>query len=183
MQALDLLLNRFSQPRLQEPAPEGDVLDNIMQAALRAPDHAGLAPWKFLVCRGEGLNKLGNIFEETAINDGMSEQNIERAPQLPLRAPMVIIAIAKYKEHEKVPRVEQIASTACSVHAMQMAAVAQGYSGIWRTGSYATSDFMKEKLGLEELDEIVGFLYLGTSVTNPLARPGKEISDFFDIWE
>ena len=58
MDALTLLLNRSSQPRLEAPAPSGDALENIMQAALRAPDHACLTPWRFIVCTGKGLDKL-----------------------------------------------------------------------------------------------------------------------------
>ena len=53
MDALSLLLNRSSQPRLGSPAPSGAALENIMQAALRAPDHACLTPWRFIVCQKE----------------------------------------------------------------------------------------------------------------------------------
>eukprot|EP01093_Parvamoeba_rugata_P004738 TRINITY_DN16561_c0_g1_i1.p1 TRINITY_DN16561_c0_g1~~TRINITY_DN16561_c0_g1_i1.p1 ORF type:complete len:135 (+),score=14.59 TRINITY_DN16561_c0_g1_i1:117-521(+) len=101
MDALNLLLNRSSHPRLQAPAPAGEALTNIMQAALRAPDHACLAPWRFIVCEKSGLAKLGDIFEQAAIDADMTEKEIERAPQLPKRAPMVIVAIAKYVEHPK----------------------------------------------------------------------------------
>ena len=183
MDALSLLLHRSSQPRLQEPAPDGQALENIMQSALRAPDHAGLTPWKFVVCRGEGLNKLGTIFEKAAVAAEMSEKDIARAPQLPLRAPMVIVAISVYQEHPKVPWVEQVASTSCAVHAMQMAAVAQGFGGVWRTGSYAQSTSVKNALGLKENDEVVGFLYLGTPVTQPLPKPEKNSADYFEHWQ
>jgi nitroreductase len=168
MQALDLLLNRSSQPRLQAPAPEGEVLENIKQAALRAPDHACLAPWKFIVCQNQGLTRLGKVFEQAAIAANKSEKEIERAPQLPLRAPMVMVAIAKYTEHDKVPWVEQVASASCAVHAMQMAAVAQGFAGVWRTGSFAQDAIVKQAFDLAEQDEIVGFLYLGSSAVQTL---------------
>lgn len=183
MQALDLLLNRSSEPRLQAPAPEGDVLENIKQAALRAPDHAGLAPWKFIVCQNQGLIRLGKIFEQAAISANKSEKEIERAPQLPFRAPMVMVAIAKYTEHEKVPWVEQVASASCAVHAMQMAAVAQGFAGVWRTGSFAQDSTVKQAFELSEQDEIVGFLYLGTSAVNRPAKPKRDSADFFEDWD
>ena len=54
MDALTLLLNRSSQPRLEAPAPSGDALENIMQAALRAPDHACLTPWRLLCAQEKG---------------------------------------------------------------------------------------------------------------------------------
>ncbi len=182
MDALSLLLNRTSQPRLQSPAPEGEALENIKRAAVRAPDHASLQPWKFIVCEGGGLNKLGALFEQAAIDTDRSAKEIERAPQLPLRAPMVIIAIAKVQEHEKVPRIEQVASTACAVMAMQMAAIAQGFQGIWRTGSYAQCDTVKNGLNLSEEDEIVGFLYLGTPAVEAPERKSHNTSEFFHHW-
>ena len=97
MDALTLLLNRSSQPRLEAPAPSGDALENIMQAALRAPDHACLTPWRFIVCTGKGLDKLGALYEKSAIENGKPQKDIERAVQLPHRAPMVVVAIAKHE--------------------------------------------------------------------------------------
>jgi nitroreductase len=182
MDALTLLLNRSSQPRLTSPAPSGEALENIMQAALRAPDHACLTPWRYIVCEGKGLDKLGNLFEQSAIANDKSEKEIERAVQLPHRAPMVIVATTKYVEHEKVPRVEQIASAACGVMAMQMAAVAQGFNGMWRSGSYAHCDIVRRGLGLAEQDELVGFLYLGTPSFEPAPKPQRDSSDYFENW-
>ncbi|MDU0354659.1 NAD(P)H nitroreductase [Paraglaciecola aquimarina] len=183
MQALDLLLNRSSQPRLQNPAPEGQALENIMQAALRAPDHAALTPWKFIVCQGNGLTRLGEIYQQAAIKAGKPEKDIERAPQLPVRAPMVIVAISKYQDHEKVPWVEQVASTSCAVNNMQMAALAQGFGGVWRTGWYAQDEQVKHALNLSEKDEIVGFLYLGTTCTEVMPKPAKNSADYFEFWQ
>jgi len=183
MDALTLLLNRSSQPRLEAPAPSGDALENIMQAALRAPDHACLAPWRFIVCTGKGLDKLGALYEQSAIENEKSQKEIERAVQLPHRAPMVIVAIAKHVEHEKVPRVEQIASASCGVMAMQMAAVAQGFNGMWRTGGYAHCETVRNGLGLSEEDELVGFLYLGTPAFEPAPKPQRNSNDYFEFWQ
>lgn len=182
MQALDLLLTRSSQPRLQAPAPEGQALENIKQAALRAPDHACLTPWKFVVCHKHGLERLGDVFKQAAISSNKTEKEIERAPQLPLRAPMVIVAIAKYTENDKVPWIEQAASASCALHAMQMAAVAQGFAGVWRTGSYAQDPTVKQAFDLSEQDEIVGFLYLGSSPIKPLPKPKRDSAAFFEDW-
>lgn len=182
MKGLELLLNRRSQPRLSAPAPQGEALENIMQAALRAPDHACLTPWKFVVCEKAGLDKLGEIFEQAAVNADMDQKQIARATELPKRAPMIIVAIAKYQEHEKVPWVEQVASCACAVQAMQMAAVAQGFAGIWRTGSYAQNEDVKNAFELQENDEILGFLYLGTSAIKTPSPPKRESSDYFSFW-
>ncbi|MBU2977055.1 NAD(P)H nitroreductase [Alteromonas sp. C1M14] len=183
MDALELLLNRRSHPRLKAPAPSGRALDNILQAALRAPDHASLSPWRFIVCEGDGLVKLGALFEQSAIGHQKPDKEIERAPKLPLRAPMVIVAITEYKAHEKVPREEQLASTACAVMAMQMAAQAQGFNGIWRTGAYAHCPMVREALGLALEDEITGFLYLGTPMFETPEKAPLDSREFVTFWQ
>ena len=63
--------------------------------------------------------------------------------------------------------------------AMQQAAFAQGFGGIWRTGAYTQYEFVKQALGLGEDDEIVGFLYLGTATGEAPNRPELAINDFF----
>ncbi|MBO1256227.1 NAD(P)H nitroreductase [Alteromonas sp. 5E99-2] len=182
MDALNLLLNRHSQPKLTAPAPSQEALNQILQAGDRAPDHAGLKPWELIVCQGEGLKKLGSIFEQSALKNNLPENDIKRAPLLPLRAPMVIVVIMRYQQHDKVPRVEQIASVACAVVSMQMAAVALGYQGMWRTGRYAHCSSVKNALVLQEKDEIVGFLYLGTAENEKLPMPPSDIGSHVSYW-
>lgn len=182
MQALDLLLNRRSQARLTQPAPQKDELENIIQAGLCAPDHKCLTPWRFIISQAEGLKKLGEIFKQAAIAKNAEAASIARAPQLPMRAPMVITAICDYKCDPKVPRVEQIASTACAVQAMQMAAIAQGFQGIWRTGWYAQSDYVKRAFNCKDEDEILGFLYLGSTPLKATPRQSKNSQDFVEYW-
>lgn len=182
MDAITLLTTRYSSVRLTEPAPAGEALDIIKQAALRAPDHGALRPWRFIIFNTKSaLTKLGDIFAEAALEDSPSTPNelLERARQLPLRAPMVIACIAKCTEHHKVPVHEQVQSAACAVMAMQQAAFAQGFGGIWRTGAYAQYEFVKQALGLGEDDEIVGYLYLGTAAGEAPVRKELSPDEFF----
>jgi nitroreductase len=95
---------------------------------------------------------------------------------------MVIVAIMRYTEHPKVPRVEQIASSACSVMAMQMAALAQGFNGMWRTGSYARCETVRAGFDLNKEDEILGFLYLGTPKFKAPTAPKPDAEGFVSYW-
>lgn len=162
MDAIELLLTRQSDAKLTAPGPNSDQLDIIKQAALRVPDHGCIAPWQFIVVQGDARHKLGEIYHQSAAAEQQEEKVIKRAKELVLRAPMIIIAIAKYQAHPKVPRIEQVQSAGCSVLAMQQAAFAQGLGGVWRTGYFAQSTAVKNALNLDEQDEIVGYLYLGT---------------------
>ena len=146
------------------------------------PDHGNLRPWRFVIAEGrQALCRLGDIFAEAAVEDdpAIANELLERARQLPLRAPMVVVCIAKAVTHAKVPLTEQQQSAACAVMAMQQAAFAQGFGGIWRTGTYAQLDFVKQALELGEDDEIVGFLYLGTPSGEPAKRHTPDPAEYF----
>ncbi|MCK8046691.1 NAD(P)H nitroreductase [Shewanella sp. 1CM18E] len=174
MDALELLLTRQSTPRLTTPAPSQLQLQHILDAATRAPDHAGLTPWEFIIAEGDGLTRLGNIFVGALKEKGADADLLTKASNMPLRAPMVITVVAKVKEHPKVPALEQHLAAGCAVMAMQQAAFAQGLGGIWRTGELAFDANVHQSLGLTTSDQIVGFLYLGTPAID---APTKALKD------
>ena len=89
MDAIELLLTRQSDPRLIAPAPNNSQLDIIKQAALRVPDHGCLAPWQFIVVAEDARERLGEIYYQSAVAEQQDEKVINRAKELPLRAPMI----------------------------------------------------------------------------------------------
>ncbi len=180
MDALTALHTRKASPKLVEPLPTDDELRLIYQAALRAPDHGMLRPWRFLLVKGQARNKLGELFVEAMQPD--TEEKRNKLLKAPLRAPMIIIAVSTITEHPKVPAIEQITSTAAAVQNMSLAAHALGYASIWRTGAVAFSDKVKLALDLSVSDEIVGLLYLGSSTYENLPIPTVNIDDHFEEW-
>ena len=112
MDALDNILNRNSARILKNPAPSNDEMQIVYQAALRAPDHAWLRPSSFIEVKDEGLQKLSNIFESYALTiPNISNVIKEKYKNAPFRAPMIIILVNTFKEHPKVPAIEQKLST------------------------------------------------------------------------
>ncbi len=180
MEALELLLNRRSIAKLTAPAPEGVALENIIKAGLRAPDHGGLTPWRFVISQGDGLAKLADILVKAAQVEHSDDSVIDKLRKAPFRAPMVITVIAKVTAHEKVPAIEQYLSAGCAAQAMQMAAVAQGFQGFWRSGHWMFHSVVHQELGLEGDDQIVGFLYLGSAGCTPLKVPQRDLSKFVE---
>ncbi len=162
MDALELLINRRSASRLAEPAPQGEALQNILLAGMRAPDHGGLQPWRFFLIEGEGRARFSLLLEEAAKAKGLDEKGIEKSRTSPFRAPLIITVVAHCEDHPKVPHWEQLCSAGCAVMAMQMAAQAQGFNGIWRSGPWTEDAAVRAAFHCREQDKIVGFLYLGT---------------------
>ena len=184
MQALELLLNRNSHPKLVDPAPQGGSLELMYQAALRAPDHAALRPWRFIECSGEGLKRLGEVFvkAELARNPGADIEGLNKLRLQPLRAPLVIAVIARIQEHPKVPPSEQLLAAGCAAHSLLLAAEAEGFAGMWRSGWLCFDPLVKQELGLAAADELVGFIYLGTPAGRRKPLPEQATADFVERW-
>lgn len=184
MDAIDALLGRNSASRLLAPAPEGAIRDTIFRAALRAPDHGGLRPWRFLIVEGVARDRLGD-----ALANAWSRHRAQATPEelaklraAPLRAPLVIVLSACVTALAKVPEIEQKLSVACAVQNMQIAAHALGFGSIWRSGAVTYTAELKLELGLPEDQHLLGFLYLGS-----VAGPSKPISEpecekYFQAW-
>jgi len=165
MDATELLLTRSSNGKLTEPAPDPETLRIALEAAVRAPDHQSLQPFRFLLVRGEARVRLGEVFASTQQQrdpNGPIEK-VEKARKNPLRAPLLIVVAAKLQAHPKVPELEQLISAGAAAHAILLSLHARGYAGIWRTGDAAYDANVKVALGLSASDAIVGFIYCGTA--------------------
>ena len=160
--ALEFLLNRRSCHQLTAPGPGDEELALMLQVAQRTPDFGHLHPYRFLAARGDGLARLGQAMQRAAIAAGKPEKTIARAPNMPHRAPLVIVVVATPRPDKNVPEFDQQLCAACTVLMLQLAARSLGYGGMWRSGWAMYDESFHRELGLVEPEQIVGFLYLGT---------------------
>ncbi|RDE22834.1 nitroreductase [Motiliproteus coralliicola] len=184
MDALELLHNRVSSPMLGDQPPTEEQLQNMFQAAVRAPDHGALRPWRFLTVAGNDRAKLGELFLAAGLADEpeMSEAKQNKLRNMPLRAPMLVVAIAKIQPHPKVPEVEQQIAAGAATQNLLLAAFAQGVGGMWRTGDMAYNTQVMEGLGLAEDEQIIGFVYLGSQPEKMKTLCPLDPADYVQGW-
>ena len=177
MEALEAIRARRSIGRLLAPAPSDAELTAILEAAVCAPDHGELRPWRFTVLRDEGMDAFGKILEEAyrarCDRNGVEVVEAKAAKERTKlgRAPVVVVVAALRGPTDKIPWVEQFAAGAAAAENALVAATALGYGSMWRTGEPCYDESVKQALGLGPEDAVVGFLYLGT--TNPESRAAK----------
>ena len=164
MNIIEGIQTRNSVPFLEEPAPTVDEMKEVYKAALRAPDHAWLRPWKYIEVTGDGRQKLAEAFVNAANHseEELSEEYQEKLLKAPFRAPMVIVLVADIKDHPKVPKVEQMLSLGASAQNILLSISSLGYGAVWRTGKMAFNPHIVKSLGLPSGNEIIGYLYIGT---------------------
>ena len=182
---LHFLHSRNSSPRLTEPAPSAEELEaDVFAPPCRVPDHAWLRPWRFITIAGARRAAFGEVLERCLClrNPEADEAARAKARNAPLRAPLLVVVVARLSEHHKVPQVEQRLSAGCAAQALLLAAEACGYAGIWRTGDAAFDRKVMEALGLEPNEEIVALVYLGTRDGPAKSLPALSTADFVSNW-
>jgi len=178
METLDAILTRHSIPKVKpDPVPK-ETLKRLLRAAVQAPNHYHVRPWRFVVLTGKSREGLGEIMAQTMKNQHPelpdSGMEIERAK--PLRAP-VLIAVGVDKPSDlRVLEIENICAVAAAVENLLLAAHAEGLGAMWRTGTAARDPEVKKFLGLSPNQELISFVYIGYPDMDPATteRPSYE---------
>jgi len=172
--------DRLSTPArlMAEPAPDSEQLKHILEAAMSAPDHGRIRPYRFISIRGEGLKALSRVFAEACQrrDPNVSPEYLKKQRDKPLRAPLIVVVVATLIESQKIPKIEQMLCAGAVAHNILLGANAMGFGSIWLTGDNAYDDGVCAALGLAENEKIIGFMYLGTQTgkSNPRGKPDLE---------
>jgi nitroreductase len=184
--AINLLLQRQSTPAKYhgEPAPGGDDLDLILRAAMSAPDHGAMQPWRLLLVRGTALVRLGDLFAESfkRRNPEASAELVERERSKPTRSPLLILLISRPQPNAKVPEWEQMMSLGAAAEHMQLMAQALGYGSIWLSGERCQDRWLLEQLGLGGDEWLYGYLAMGSPTEHCAGKTRKDPWDLTQDW-
>jgi nitroreductase len=163
MDALEALNTRATAKTYGDTAPTKEQLALVLQAAVRAPDHGRLRPWRFMLIEGGQRRKFGDLLAASAARrvPGLSEGDLQRERDKAMRAPLVIVVACRVVPGTKVPDLEQILAAGAAAQNILLALHALGFAAAWKTGEAAYDPEVKRALGLGEKDHLVGFVYTG----------------------
>jgi len=183
MQAIDALITRRSATALTDPAPDEPALQLIFSSAVRAPDHGRLRPWRFVVVRGAARGPFGELLAEhlRRTQPAASAATLTRERDKAFRAPLIIVVAAHVNPAVKIPPIEQTLSAGAAAEHIMLASAALGFNAMWKTGGAAYDATVRQALGLEPGDAIVGFLYIGTEAARA-SVPRGEWRDLVREW-
>tara|TARA_Y100000815_G_C13285753_1_gene478712 strand:- start:508 stop:1098 length:591 start_codon:yes stop_codon:yes gene_type:complete len=172
---------RRSIPAFQmgEPGPSTEEIIEMLTLARRVPDHGKLAPWRFIVYRGEERERVSRELSEVAIANkpDMSDEMRKVEETRFTRAPLVIGVVSTAAPHVKIPVWEQQLSAGAVCLNLLMAANAVGYSSNWITEWYAFDKSVYPILGVKDDEQVAGFIHIGTAQVPPTERARPELAD------
>lgn len=174
---------RQSIGQLIAPAPNAEQLEMAFQAALTAPDHHRLKPTEFVVIPDDKREAFGELLSQALIDLGQTEAaQIERVKHHPFRAPLLVLALTRLKDHPKVPHFEQILSSGAAIQNFLLSLQAQGFSTMWRSGAVVESLYFKQALGISGDDLVSGIIYIGTAAKTIAPRAENHTEAFVSQW-
>jgi nitroreductase len=99
-EALDMLAVRYSVgPKyLAPPAPTATQWQQAAHLALRAPDHGGLHPFRFVIVDDEQRPALSELFAQDAIRRGHTAGEVDKARARAFNGPGLAALVGRVRE-------------------------------------------------------------------------------------
>lgn len=169
------LLGRHSLgvKHLAEPGPDAAQLLTMTEAALRAPDHAGLVPYRFKVVRGAQREALAALFAQAARDAGKDDAGAALDAERARRAPVTVALVARIDMgHPLVPAHEQWAAVGGALTNFLNAAHALGFAGKMLSGAKARHPHIVSAFCAPG-ETLVGWVALGSATREVAPRDGK----------
>lgn len=178
MEVLEAIRTRRSVGKVKpDPVPR-ELIEQLLSAAVQAPNHYRVYPWRFVVLTGTGREKLGEVMAQVFHKKfpDVAPEALDKERAKPLRSPLLIAVGVDKPAESKVLEIENICAAATACQNLLLAAHGLGLAAHWRTGDVARDPDVKHFLGFEPDQHLIAFLYIGYPELPPVEeeRPSFE---------
>jgi nitroreductase len=182
METVEAIHTRQSVGKVKpDPVPRA-LIEKLLSAAVQAPNHYKVRPWRFVVLTGAAREKLGEVMAQAFLDKlpdlppDAESKALEKERSKPLRSPVLIAVGVDKPAESKVIETENVCAAAAACQNLLLAAHALGLAAKWRTGEPARDPKVKKFLGFEPDQHLIAFLYLGYPEfeAEPVGRPSFE---------
>jgi nitroreductase len=183
---LNLLRTRksASAKAMTEPGPTAAQLSEILDIAVRVPDHGKLAPWRFILWEGDARKDFGEVMKARwhELHPEHGAESLDFVKGMFLRAPAVLAVVSSAAVHPKIPVWEQQLSAGAVCMNILTAATALGLGCQWNSDWIAYDGEIARAMGLKPHEKVAGLIYLGTPAAPLEDRPRPDASALLTRW-
>ena len=184
--ALSLLKTRRSgRPReMVGPGPSDEELRQILEVAMRVPDHGKLAPWRFVVIGHDQREQFALLLRRALQEEDecAGPAHHEKADQFARQGEALIVLISSPTRQHKIPVWEQELSAGAAAMNLLHAAPAFGSVSGWLTGWEAYSPKVNAAFA-KPGERIAGFIYIGSPGRDLEERPRPNHTEIVRKWD
>jgi len=179
-----LRTRRSGRPRdMVEPGPDAGQLREMLEIAMRVPDHGKLAPWRFVHVPRERRADLAALLHRAFRRDSPdpSRTELEAVDRFAHQAPTLVVVLSCPIESAKIPVWEQELSCGAACMNLLIAAHAQGFVGGWITGWPTYSEEVRAAF-TKGSERIAAFIFIGTPGQELQERPRPDYAAITSEW-
>lgn len=188
MDILEAIRTRRSVPQYKpDPIPR-EVIEELLDAAVWAPNHRLTEPWQFYVLGNEHKRRFAEIRRDARRAALPNPDAPEAQPALrkfyedTVNAPVIILVTAAGHSDEELKE-ENYWATFAAAYAFMLGAWSKGIGSYFRTGKgIVDSPLLRRLLDLPDDRRIIGVMYAGYPAAIPQKRrtPASEKTVWLD---
>jgi nitroreductase len=171
----EVIRERRSVHKFQSDRPVPlDLVAELLDTAVWAPNHKLTQPWRFVVLHGDGRRRIAEVAR--AVNE-KREKDPVKAKELGdffynkfMAVPMIIVVLMR-EDSQLAVREEDYAATSCVIHNLGLLAWEQGLGTVWETYGLVHQPGFREAVGARPGEKIVGSVHIGYPAAVPPAQP------------
>ena len=188
MDAITAITARTSVRRFRPDPVSREIVQQLLDCAVRAPNHKLTEPWRFVVLTGSGRDRFADIrarhrlkrFTDPASAEAQAAS--EKVRRESRETPVIIVVMVAVSQDD-ITREDDYAATMMSIANLMTAAQSLGLGTYLRTGGIMQDPALLQLAEVPDKFRVVGILSLGYPVDEEAPRrrkPAAELTRWVD---
>ncbi|WP_034680401.1 nitroreductase family protein [Caldalkalibacillus mannanilyticus] len=158
-----------------------ELVIELLNDAVWAPNHGLREPWRFILFQGEGKKK----FTKAVLHTYTEEEKASRAEDITkyyLNIPLHLVVVMKEDPRSKQWE-EDFSATSAMIQNFQLLTWEKGIGVVWKTNYYNWEPKFHQEIGVQPGERVVGTLHIGYFDKVPKPRPRTKVEEKLTIIE
>ncbi|WP_141504892.1 nitroreductase family protein [Paenibacillus luteus] len=175
MSIANTIRSRRSIRQFNDRAVSMELIIQLLNDAVWAPNHGMREPWRFIVVEREGakekvsrliLDSMSHMKRIKLLPEKVKQLMRTRLNQVPAHL-IVVMKVDKDRHKQE----EDYAAVSCLIQNFQLLAWEKELGMIWSTMEFIRSPLFHEGVGIQPNEQVVGMLHMGYFDKMPKGKP------------
>lgn len=184
MDITQVIKERRSIKRFQEKEVSLQLITELLDAAVWAPNHRLTEPWRFIIVHGDAKLKLAEtaraIREANETDPEKKKVMGEKVYEKIASNPMYVIVVMKEDENPKVKE-EDFAATCCLIQNFSLVAWEKEIGMTWHSYGWLQDPLFREAYGIQSNERAIANLHLGYPEIVPNGQERKSAKQLITV--
>lgn len=170
MNLAELMRSRRSIGTFKDEPVALELVQELLDSAVYAPNHRQTEPWRFVVLTGAARAEYASI-RSAMVLDGMKAEDEEQRQQAAdgthrkfMGVPLYLLVTMQPHANPEI-REEDYAACACVIQNFMLLAWEQNLGTCWKT--FKDDPRLRAFLGLDATEKVIGIIHVGYSAEEP----------------